>query len=104
MIITNVTAYELLNKRYSIDNVEKIDRYVKRIINSGKYMKKYDYAVLVFIPLKKEEDDIKDKSHIYVINGELYSTVYTNKYSECIRLLINHEKNLKLEQLDIFKV
>ena len=70
-------------------DVEIADDIVKRIDSKAKYMCKYDFATELFIPSLDGQ---------YLIDGESYDTLWTNKYDE----LLKSKKKIKYEQIKLF--
>lgn len=69
--------------------VELADEYVKRVEPRAKYMKKFDSATLLFYP--KDDENMKTP-FLYEIDGQIYKTVWTNKYEDLRNKKLNHRQ------------
>lgn len=80
-----------INGYFDYTNVEKADKYIKRVIPEAEYMDITKDNAVAFVP--KTNDNF-----VYEINGKLYNNIHTNPYHE----LIESFNKIKCEQLSLF--
>lgn len=76
------------------DDLEIADEYARRIDRKSVYMKKKDIGTLLFIPTKNIE-----QSFVYEIDEKFYSTLWTAKYDDLVKIYHN---NKLIEQMSLF--